>query len=68
MELNDIKFKKTNGGLGRQGASEDPIGGLLMYLPAFPVTTLINVANAKIWDIVTMDSGDALYVAKFLYP
>ena len=31
--MNDIKFTKTNGGMGRKAANEDPISGLLMLLP-----------------------------------
>lgn len=66
--MNDIKFEKTKGGLGRQGLSEDAVSGLLMYLPSFPLSTLVNASHAKIWDIVSMESGDVLYVTKFTYP
>ena len=29
MRLNDIKFTKGNGGMGRKAASEDPVSALL---------------------------------------
>ena len=66
--MNDIKFKKTNGGLGRQAASEDPVSGLLVYMPNLSYSALVNSANAKIFDIISLPDGTAVYAAKFRYP
>ena len=63
--LNDIKFVKTNGGMGRTAASEDPISGLVMYLPDLEDADLINNSNARQFDTIEdADGTNDLYVAK----
>ena len=55
--MNDIRFTKTNGGIPRPTANEDPISALLMVFP--------DVENCPgEWTEVVADS---LFVAKFQY-
>ena len=55
--MNDIRFTKTNGGIPRPTANEDPISALLMVFP--------DAANCPgEWTEVVADS---LFVAKFQY-
>ena len=57
MALNDIKFVKQNGGMARQGATEDPISGLLLGLNGaldeenaiFAKAEALNVGEGKIY-------------------
>ena len=64
-KMNDIKFVKTNGGMGRTAASEDPISGLVMYLPDLAAADLINSNNARQFDTIEdADGTNDLYVAK----
>ena len=69
-KLNNIRFTKTNGGMGRTAASKDPVSGLVMYLPEIGESDLLNIANTSQFDkIVDADgtSGHHLYVAKLRY-
>ncbi len=67
-QLNDIRFEKTNGGMGRTAPSEDPISGLLMYMPEFAEADLIDSANIKQFDKISKpDNINDLYVAKIRY-
>lgn len=64
-KLNDITFIKTNGGMGRTAASEDPITGLVMYLPDMEDTDLVNGTSMRHFDeIEAADGTNSLYVAK----
>ncbi|MBQ2056154.1 MAG: hypothetical protein II489_07655, partial [Bacteroidaceae bacterium] len=55
--MNDIRFTKTNGGIPRPTANEDPISALLMVFP--------DAENCPgEWTEVVADS---LFVAKFQY-
>ena len=70
--MNDIKFTKTNGGMGRKAANEDPISGLLMYLPEVREAILLSAADGHT-PFVKIDApdgttGDDIYVAKLRYP
>lgn len=70
-KLNDIRFTKTNGGMGRTAASDDPISGLVMYLPDLGDADLNSSSNARQFDVVEDadgTSGHNLYVAKLRYP
>ena len=67
--MNDIRFKKTNGGLGRQGASEDPVSGIVMLFQDLGDADLMNVSNASQFVKVSSEDGtNSLYMAKFTYP
>lgn len=64
-KLNDIRFTKTNGGMGRTAASKDPVSGLVMYLPDLAAADLINSNNARQFDTIEYADGtNDLYVAK----
>jgi hypothetical protein len=64
-KLNDIRFTKTNGGMGRTAASKDPVSGLVMYLPDLAAADLINSNNARQFDTIEdADGTNDLYVAK----
>lgn len=70
--MNDIKFTKTNGGMGRKAANEDPISGLLMYLPGMREASLLSAADGHT-PFVKIDAPDGMqyhdiYVAKLRYP
>ena len=68
--MNDIKFTKTNGGMGRKAANEDPISGLLMYLPELEVNDLASTSNTSQFDTIENADGTVghnLYVAKLRY-
>ena len=68
-KLNDIRFTKTNGGMGRTAASDDPISGLVMYLPELTDGELTSVSNARQFDKVeNVDGNNSLYVARLRYP
>jgi hypothetical protein len=67
-ELNDITFKKTNGGLGRSAGSDDVISGLI-----FAGMTGLSFGDAatdlKGFDEVYMNQGAAAaYARRFTYP
>ena len=71
LPLNDIKFTKTKGGMGRKAASEDPVSGLLMFLPEMGDFSFLSDANGS--PFIKIDKPDGttnhdLYVAKLLYP
>lgn len=66
--MNDIRFKKENGGMGRVAAGEDPISGLVMYLPELSEADLINSGNALQFDkLEDADGSNDLYVFKLRY-
>ena len=71
-KMNDIRFTKTNGGMGRKAANEDPISGLLMYLPELSVDDLTSNDNGHtpFNKIVAPDGTEHhdLYVVKLRYP
>ena len=71
-KMNDIRFTKTNGGMGRKAANEDPISGLLMYLPELSVDDLTSNDNGHtpFNKIVAPDGTEPhdLYVVKLRYP
>lgn len=67
--MNDIKFVKTNGGLGRQGASEDPISGIVLLLADLGDADLMDASKAaQFVKVASEDSANSLYIAKFTYP
>ena len=67
-KLNDITFTKGNGGLGREAASEDPITGLIMYIPEVGAGDLANVSNTLQFDTIDSDDGEnTLYVTRLKY-
>lgn len=41
-KMNDIRFTKTNGGMGRKTANEDPVSALLMALPELDIQSLLE--------------------------
>jgi hypothetical protein len=57
MGLNDIVFRKQNGGIGRVAASEDPVSGLVMSM------------NSKLADsdLGNFDLSSSLYIATIGY-
>lgn len=69
--MNDIKFTKTNGGMGRKAASEDPISGLILTMSEMAAVDFNSSTNALQFDHVmvgTPTSGHPLNVAKLNYP
>lgn len=67
--MNDIKFTKTNGGMGRKAANEDPISGLLMLLPEMTADDLTSASGERCFiEISKPDGTNNLYVAKLRYP
>ena len=67
--MNDIRFTKTNGGMGRAAANEDPVSGLLMCLPELAEVDLIDTNNTLQFDkIENVDGNNPLYVAKLRFP
>lgn len=68
-KMNDIRFTKTNGGMGRKSANEDPISGLLMLLPEMVVSDLTDYTKGHPFNKITAPDGtNDLYVAKLRYP
>lgn len=69
--LNDIKFTKTNGGMGRKAANEDPISGLLMLLPEMSGFGFLSGTLEHPFTKLEKPDGTNdhdLYVAKLRYP
>ena len=69
-KMNDIRFTKTNGGMGRTAVSQDPICGLVMYLPELEVSDLTSASNTSQFDTIENADGTPdhnLYVAKLRY-
>lgn len=69
--MNDIKFTKTNGGMGRKAANEDPISGLLMLLPELVASDLTSESGERYFTTIEKPDGTQdhdLYVAKLRYP
>lgn len=64
VPLNDINFEKTNGGMGRTAASEDPISGLCLVLPEMADEDFLHIDNKSQFDVI----GENLYAAKIRYP
>jgi hypothetical protein len=64
VPLNDINFEKTNGGMGRTAASEDPISGLCLVLPEMANEDFLHIYNKSQFDVI----GENLYAAKIRYP
>jgi hypothetical protein len=64
MALNDIKFQKVNGGIGRVAANEDVVSGLIISTQGKLTETLISTDHN--FD-VTGATGNLLYVAKISY-
>lgn len=64
MRLNDIKFTKGNGGMGRKAASEDPVSALLFA--GMSLTFGSADGNLKGFDVLSLDDDTpAAYVRKF---
>jgi hypothetical protein len=61
MALNDIIFKKENGGMGRTAPNEDPISGLIMNMAYTEATDLAK------FDTVATGASTTFYVAKLDY-
>ncbi|MEG2163100.1 MAG: DUF2586 family protein [Bacteroidales bacterium] len=63
MALNDIKFKKQNGGMARKSANEDPVSGLLLGLN--------NTISAESTALAAFDQidvgGNKIYIAAIKY-
>ncbi len=67
--MNDIKFTKTNGGMGRKAANEDPISGLLMLLPEMSGFGFLSGSlGHPFTELDKPDGTNNLYVAKLRYP
>ena len=67
-KMNDITFKKTNGGMGRTAASEDPISGLIFG--GFGANTLTfgrDPGNLKGFDTIMNGSAAVAYIKTFHY-
>lgn len=65
-ELNDIKFKKTNGGIGRPSASKEQVSGLIFG--GFGSGALIfGTADGNIKGFDPVDSTPSAYLRKFTY-
>jgi hypothetical protein len=59
--MNDIKFEKQNGGMGRPAANEDPISGLMMGMGS-------SIDTSKLGSFDTISVGGAtIYVALIEY-
>lgn len=71
-KLNDIRFTKANGGLGRAAANEDPISGLIFGgFGAGALTFGTADGNLKGFDTILDDStppAPKAYIKKFQYP
>ena len=67
MALNDIKFQKQSGGMGRVAASEDPVSGLIMSmnnkflaelpLPSFESVSGLFIAKIKYFEQLSSQYG-----------
>lgn len=70
-KLNDIRFTKTNGGMGRTAASEDPISGLIFGGFGANVLAFGDAdGNLKGFDAIMDDStppAPKAYIKKFQY-
>ena len=66
-KLNDIRFTKTNGGMGRTAASEDPISGLVFGGFGASVLTF-GTADGNLKGFDPIDSTPTGYIKKFQYP
>lgn len=66
-ELNDIKFKKTNGGIGRPSASKEQVSGLIFGGFGSSVLTF-GTADGNIKSFDPVDSTPSAYIRKFTYP
>lgn len=66
-ELNDIKFKKTNGGIGRPSASKEQVSGLIFGGFGSSVLTF-GTADGNIKGFDPVDSTPSAYIRKFTYP
>ena len=67
-QLNDIRFTKTNGGMGRTAASEDPVSGLIFG--GFGATTLTFGSadgNLKGFDTILNSTTPVAHIKKFQY-
>ena len=66
--MNDIKFEKTNGGLGRQTGSEDVISGLIFAGMGFTFGDADG--NLKGFDTAAVDDQNnaSAFARKFIYP
>ena len=65
-ELNDIKFKKTNGGIGRTSASKEQVSGLIFGGFGSSVLTF-GTADGNIKGFDPVDSTPSAYIRKFTY-
>ena len=64
--MNDIVFTKTNGGMGRTAASEDPISGLIFG--GFGATALtFGTADGNLKGFDPIGSTPTAYIRKFQY-
>ncbi|MCR5190330.1 MAG: DUF2586 domain-containing protein [Bacteroidales bacterium] len=66
VDLNDITFKKTNGGLGRIAESDDVISGLIFGGLGLTVASDISPTDSNYSFEAIDDAGT--YVRKFTYP
>jgi len=71
--MNDIKFTKTNGGLARKSASEDPISGLLLYNMSGSGSSstpfVFGSADGQIKGFEAISVGESTaYIKKFTFP
>ncbi len=65
-KLNDIRFQKTNGGMGRSAASEDPISGLVFA--GFGADTLtFGAADGNLKGFDPVGSPATAFIKKFQY-
>lgn len=64
--LNDIRFTKTNGGMGRKAASEDPVSGLIFGGFGEGVLTF-GTADGNLKGFDPIDSTPTGYIKKFQY-
>lgn len=65
-KLNDIRFQKTNGGMGRKAASEDPVSGLVFGGFGADVLTF-GSADGNLKGFDTIGSPATAYIKKFQY-
>lgn len=72
MALNDIKFVRGQGGMGRRAASEDVISGLIMALPSHPVILSTGLEAGFIKEVTIVNNNNEIadprfYVAQVEY-
>ncbi|MDR2009221.1 MAG: DUF2586 domain-containing protein [Bacteroidales bacterium] len=67
MALNDIKFTKTNGGMGRTAANEDPVSGLIMGLEGIDVSKLTGFDKVVLKAKTDTTDEIALYTTKLRF-